>query len=73
MNQQQARATEDNKLMHNEIIWKLDELVGKIGKLKRGNSAETPNSGINTPVLTGMDKTLTHDGPRPSGSNSGIP
>ncbi|CAH1439866.1 unnamed protein product [Lactuca virosa] len=36
VNQQQARATEDNKLMQNEIIRKLDFLMGKVEKIERG-------------------------------------
>ena len=59
--------------MHNEIIRKLDVLMGNMDKLERGKSTKTPNSSINTPILTGVDKNLTHEGPRPSGSNSGIP
>lgn len=47
--------------------------MGKMDKLERGKSAETPNFGINTPIMTGVHKNLTDEGPRPSGSNSGIP
>lgn len=57
VNQQQARAIEDNKLMQNDVIRKLDLVVGKVEKLNRGKSNETPNSGLNTPETNPKEKT----------------
>ncbi|CAH1413252.1 unnamed protein product [Lactuca virosa] len=56
VNQQQARAIEDNKIMQNEMMRKLDALLGKVEKIERGKGNETPNSGILTPEFNPRDK-----------------
>ncbi|CAI9294398.1 unnamed protein product [Lactuca saligna] len=43
--------------MQNDVIRKLDLVVGKVEKLDRGKSNETPNSGLNTPVTNPKEKT----------------
>lgn len=56
VNQQQARAIEDNKIMQNEMMRKLDALLGKLEKRERGKGNETPNLGILTPEFNSRDK-----------------
>lgn len=69
VNQQQARAIEDNKLKQNEMMRKLDVLVGKIEKMERGKGSKTPNSGLMTPDGNLMDKNNGQGGSGTSGSS----
>lgn len=68
VNQQQARVVGDVRLLQNEMMRKLDLMMGNIDS---GKGSTTPNSGMGTPQTNTGNKNPTRDGSSGSGFGSG--